>query len=59
MAHNNGPYYDLITTETIDQIFSFREIFFYSADFEGAFLQNPLTKMVNFDFIHSYIKDTF
>ena len=53
MAFINGPYDDLITTETIDQIFTFREISFWSADFQGAFLHNPPTKMVYFAFIHS------
>ena len=52
MAFINEPY-DLITTETIDQIFTFREIYFLSADLKGAFLHNPPTKMVYFDFIHS------
>ena len=51
MAFINEPY-DLITTETIDQIFTFREIFL-SADLKGAFIHNPPTKMVYFDFIHS------
>ena len=53
MAFINGPNDDLITTETIDQIFTFREIFFWSADFKGAFLHNPPTKMFYFNFIHS------
>ena len=53
MAFINKPYDGLITTETIDQILTFREISFESADFNGAFLHDPPTKMVYFDFIHS------
>ena len=53
MAFINGPYDDLITIKIIDQIFTFREIFSWSADFKGAFLHNPPTKMVYFNFIHS------
>ena len=37
MVFIDGPYDDLITTETIDQIFTFKEIYFWLADFQGAF----------------------
>ena len=44
MAHNNGAYDDLITTETIDQIFSFRDFFFIQLTLKEPFSKIPQQK---------------